>query len=175
MLYLFKLVISLISVYFLTNLFGHVIHWILHQKWSGYLNKAHMAHHIELYPPEDYLSYTYREPDFKESTPKFFAVAAIPLILLPIILWFIGILPFTIALISIIEMFVIGAIDYYVHDWFHIKNHWINKVPFLNKSFKKWNHLHYLHHIDMNKNFGIYSFFWDKVFKSYWHTNKYSI
>lgn len=166
--FLLQLLIALVFFYFLTNLFGHFVHWVLHQPWSGFLNKAHMAHHIDLYPPENYFSETYKTPDFKESTPKFFAIAAIPLLLLPFVLWFFGLFPITVALICLLEIFIIGAIDYYVHDWFHITNHWANKAPILNKMFKKWNHLHYLHHIDMTKNFGIYSYFWDKVFKSYW-------
>src|SRR5690606_14550661 len=80
-------ILFIVLFYFVTNLVGHVVHWILHQKWAGFLNKAHMAHHELLYPPADYLSETYRMPDFKESTPKFFAIAAIPLLLSPVFLF----------------------------------------------------------------------------------------
>jgi len=168
-------ILFIVLFYFATNLMGHVVHWILHQKWAGFLNKAHMAHHELLYPPADYLSETYRMPDFKESTPKFFAIAAIPLLLSPVFLFFFGFIPFLTMLFILVEIFTIGAIDYYVHDMFHIRNHWINKVPILRNMFAKWNHLHYLHHIDMSKNFGIYSFFWDKTLKTYWNTDEYSI
>jgi sterol desaturase/sphingolipid hydroxylase (fatty acid hydroxylase superfamily) len=134
-----------------------------------------MAHHLDIYPVERYFSDTYQTPSFKESTPKFFAVAAIPILLLPVICWFIGLLPLSIMLISILEMLLIGAINYYVHDWFHVRNHRINKVPVLKSMFKKWNYLHYLHHVDMTKNYGIYSFFWDKRLKSYWKNETYKL
>lgn len=160
--------ISFICVFFITNLLGHFIHWLLHQEWAGFLNKAHMTHHLILYPSHDYLSEKYREPESKDSTPKFFAIAAIPILITPIILYFVGILPLLCAILCVLETLIIGAIDYYIHDWFHVRNHWINKVPVIKNMFKKWNKLHYLHHIDMTKNFGIYNFFWDKIFKSYW-------
>ena len=159
---LFTLLIS----YLVTSLFGYVVHWSLHQSWAGKLNEAHMTHHLQLYPPSDFTSETYRSAG-KDSTPKFFAVAAIPLIVAPIILYAFGILPLSLMITVLAVEAVMGFLHDYFHDSFHIKNHWLNRAPLLNVIFGRWIQLHYLHHVDMNFNYGIFSFHWDKIFKSF--------
>lgn len=160
-------ILVIIFSYFATTLFGYVVHWSLHQKWSGYFNKSHMAHHLKLYPPEDYLSEKYREAG-ADSTPKFFFLAALPTLILPtLILYYVGVLSWGLTLLAFVVMFGIGLMKNYLHDSFHIKNHVLTRIPIIKMWFSRLSKLHYYHHVDMSKNFGISSFFWDRRFKSF--------
>jgi len=163
--------ITILLTYVITSLFGYVIHWSLHQSWAGTFNKSHMTHHQIMYPPSDFTSEKYRNAG-KDSTPKFFALAAIPLIFAPIGLWAAGLLPLYLMLTVLAVEGVMGFLHDYIHDAFHIKDHWMNRVPVLSVIFAKWVQLHYLHHVDMGKNFGIFVFHWDHVFKTFWGSSE---
>lgn len=153
--------------YFICSLFGYVVHRAIHQKWTGAINKSHMAHHLKLYPPTDYLSDIYRDAG-KDDTFKIFAVAAVPVVATPIVLGVTGFLPLSLVITALVVMGLMGFLHSYIHDSFHIRNHFLNRVPVVKDLFKRWNALHYLHHVDMQKNFGIFAFHWDRVFKTFW-------
>lgn len=157
-----SILITILITIIASTLFGHIVHWSLHQRWMGRFNSAHMTHHIKLYPPEDYTSDVYRSAG-KNSTTRFFAVAAIPLILIPVVLAITGIVSMSIAGIILVVEAVMGFLHNYIHDAFHVNNHWLNKVP----GFSRWNKIHYIHHVDMTKNYGIFTFFWDRLFGTY--------
>lgn len=159
--------LTLLISYIVTSLFGYVIHWSLHQSWAGQFNNAHMTHHLKLYPPEDFTSDTYRHAG-KDSTPKFFAMAAIPLILTPIVLGLLGILPFYLVITVLVVEGIMGFLHDHIHDLFHINNNWMSRVPVLRDIFHKWTRLHYLHHVDMEKNYGIFVFHWDRLLGTFW-------
>lgn len=159
--------LTLLVSFFATTLFGHVVHWSLHQTWTGLVHQAHMTHHLKLYPPSDYTSKVYRNAG-KDSTPKFFAVAAIPMILTPIVLWFCGVLPLSLMIAALSMEGVLGFLHNYLHDAFHIEKHWLYGAPFLGVIFGKWVATHYLHHVDMSKNYGIFTFHWDRFFGTFW-------
>ncbi len=153
--------------YLATTLFGYVVHWSLHQKWSGGFNQSHMTHHLKLYPPSDYLSEKYREAG-ADSTPKFFFFAALPTLILPVLtLCYFEILSWVLTLLAVGVMFGVGLMKNYLHDAFHIKNHTLSKIPIIKTWFNNLVQLHYYHHVDMSKNFGISAFFWDRLFKSF--------
>jgi sterol desaturase/sphingolipid hydroxylase (fatty acid hydroxylase superfamily) len=156
------ILVSLI-VFVITTLFGHVVHWSLHQKWTGKLNDAHMTHHLRLYPPSDYVSEIYRNPG-KDNTVIIFGAAAIPLLCVPTILFLIGWLSLFLATLATAEMLFIGFMHDRIHDAFHVTKSFWHRLP----GFSKWNDLHYLHHIDMSKNYGIFFFGWDWVFNTLW-------
>ena|SRR5579885_871533 len=153
--------------FFISSLFGYVVHRSLHQPWTGNLNRKHMTHHLTLYPPSDYLSDKYREAG-KDNTVYTFALAAIPLVLAPIVLGILGILPLSLVLTALAVMGVMGFLHSYLHDAFHIRNHFLTQIPGIRVIFAYWNRLHYLHHVDMQKNFGIFLFHWDHVFRTFW-------
>ncbi len=160
--------LTIIVVYLLVSLFGYLVHKALHQSWAGRFNKAHMAHHLVLYPPEDFLSNdTYREAG-KDNTFWTFALASLPMLGAPIILFILGTLPLYLTIIVVIEMLLIGWLNSYLHDSLHIRNHWLFRVPIIKNIFSRWQDLHRLHHIDMDTNFGIFAFHWDRMFKTYW-------
>jgi sterol desaturase/sphingolipid hydroxylase (fatty acid hydroxylase superfamily) len=162
-----SILLTAIITFFVSGLFGYVVHRSLHQSWMGVLNRKHMTHHLVLYPPSDYFSDTYRHPG-KDNTVLIFGLFSIPLILAPVILGLCGVLPLSLVVTSIVVMGLMGILHDYIHDAFHLKNHWFTKVPGLKGIFAYWNELHYLHHVDMQKNFGIFLFHWDHIFRTFW-------
>lgn len=158
--------LTLLISYCVISLFGYVMHWVLHQSWMGSINQAHMTHHQKLYPPDDYVSDYYRRAG-KDAAPKFFIIAALPLIIAPLVLCILGILPWYLLLTIWLMEALMGFLHDYLHDAFHIKNHWLNHLPVVRDIFRRWNYLHYLHHVDMGANYGIFSFHWDRLFKTY--------
>lgn len=164
------ILITALIAFFVSSLFGYVVHRALHQPWMGRLNKKHMTHHLILYPPTDYLSDKYRKAG-KDNTVITFTIAAIPLALTPIVLGIVGVLPLSLVVTALVVMGLMGYLHDYLHDSFHIKNHFLNRIPGVKVIFGYWNKLHYLHHIDMQKNFGIFLFHWDHVFRTYWKDN----
>jgi sterol desaturase/sphingolipid hydroxylase (fatty acid hydroxylase superfamily) len=161
------ILITAFIAFFASSLFGYAVHRLLHCKWSGVLNKKHMTHHLTLYPPTDYLSVEYRQSG-KDNTVVIFVASAIPLIITPIILGILGLLPLSLVITSLLIMGIMGFLHDYLHDSFHIKNHILTRIPGVRVIFAYWNNLHYLHHIDMQKNFGIFLFHWDHVFRTFW-------
>ena len=157
---------TIIIVFFFTNLFGYVVHWSLHQPWAGFVNTAHMAHHLKMYPSTDFFSDVYRRAG-KDSSVQFFAVAAIPMIVIPILLGIFGILSFHLVLISLIIELLLGFLHNYLHDAFHIRKHLLTNLPIIKNLFNRWMKLHYIHHIRMNTNFGIFTYHWDRIFKTF--------
>lgn len=147
------------------TLFGYVVHWSLHQDWAGKFNKSHMTHHT-LYPPEDYTSEKYRHAG-KDTTVITFAIAAIPMVAAPILLGFFGFLSWPLVVTVVVVELGMGWLHDYIHNSFHIQNHWLSRIPFVKDIFAKWGKLHYNHHVDMGKNYGIFFFKWDKLFKTY--------
>jgi sterol desaturase/sphingolipid hydroxylase (fatty acid hydroxylase superfamily) len=168
------LIIALALSFLLTNLFGFGVHSLLHLKETKQFNTSHMVHHEKLYPPEDFFSDIYRQAG-NDSTPKFFVLAALPMLGLVGLLWWLGVFGVVTACACWITMIGIGLLDNYLHDAFHIKNHWLNRVPWLGNKFLNLTKLHYLHHCDMTKNFGIFNFMWDRVFKSFWDKKDFTI
>lgn len=160
------ILLTIIISYIIASFAGHVIHWALHQTWSGFLNKAHMSHHLEMYPIQNFTSDVYRHAG-NNSTPKYFALAALPVILAPIILGILGILPLHLVLIVLFIEGLMGFLNDHVHDSFHLNHHWMMRVPGLKLLHIKWTLLHYIHHKDMTKNFGIFTFSWDKIFGTF--------
>ncbi len=163
MLYFF---LTVLITYVIVTLFGFIVHWSLHQPWVGKLNDAHMTHHLTLYPPEDFVSEKYRSAG-KDSTVWTFALASIPLVAFPIVLALLGILSWHLAITVVVVELSLGFLHDYVHNAFHIKDHWMGRVPVLKDIFQVWVKLHYLHHVDMSKNYGIFTFHWDRVFRTF--------
>jgi len=161
------IILTALLSFFVSSLFGYVVHRSLHQTWTGKLNQKHMTHHMILYPPTDYLSDKYRDAGV-DNTVYIFGAAAIPLVAIPIVMGVMGLISLSLVITALVVMGVMGFLHSYLHDSFHIKNHWLLSVPVIGYIFSKWVKLHYLHHVDMQKNFGIFLFHWDHVFRTFW-------
>lgn len=157
----FALFLSLFT-FFSTTFFGYWMHWMLHQDFFGKFHQSHMTHHLKLYPPNDFFSEEYRDAG-KDSTFWFFLVAGAPLVFLPIVLFIFGYIGLFTGLFLLAETIALGLLNNYLHDSFHLKNHWLNFFSF----FKKFVALHQHHHEDMGTNYGIFFFLWDKLFGTF--------
>jgi len=149
--------------YFLTSLLGYVVHWAIHQPWTGRAYRAHRAHHIDLYPPGKLISDAYRNAG-GQSTVYTFLLAFTPILLLPIVLWAIGWFTFMHAFAAVAAMGIVGLMNDIIHDSFHVKNHWLSRIT---PGYDHMRQLHFVHHVNMKRNFGIYSFIWDRVFRTF--------
>lgn len=120
-----------------------------------------MAHHLKMYPPSNFSSDVYRGTG-KDSSLIFFIIALIPLIILLIIIGLlINYVPAMIA--GIVTLVLNGLLHNYIHDSFHINKSWVRRFS----SFQRLEKLHYIHHANMRKNFGIFTFYWDRLFGSF--------
>lgn len=147
------------GTYFVVTLFGYVVHRAIHRDDAARFNRSHMTHHEKLYPVSDYYSDSYRSAG-KDTTFLTFAVASIPLLLCPAIAYKLSLLTGAQAIFVTIEALAVGFAHDYLHDAFHIRNHFLSKFNW----FQKMNGRHFRHHENMQSNFGIFSFFWDRIF-----------
>ena len=123
-----------------------------------------MTHHLKLYPPWDYESDTYRDPG-KDSTVFPFLILGAPLVLLPVVAGIFGIISVWISVALVFEILLIGFLNDFIHDSFHVKGHWVRRYW---PGYERLNRLHFAHHVDMQKNFGIFIFAWDAIFGTIW-------
>jgi len=68
-----------------------------------------------------------------------------------------------VCLLIYVPAFITFVWNWYIHDSYHIKNHWLNKY----KWFRKDKQIHFQHHYNSNKNYGIASHFTDKIFGTF--------
>ena len=161
-----SIVFAMILTYLIITAYGYIGHRILHKPWAGIFNKYHMTHHMVLYPSNDCLSDSYRSAG-ADNTVKAFAIMSLPIMAIPFILFTFNFISLYLMLIIIFEMFLIGWMHSYFHDVFHIRNHFLSKIPIIKVLFNKFVILHYMHHVNLEKNFGIFTFFWDRLFRTF--------
>lgn len=145
-----------------TDAFGYWVHRALHQTWMGPLHRAHLTHHLVLYPSTDFTSDTYRDSG-KDDTTWTFLLVGFPLLGFPLLLAFFGVVGWVSAIWLVGVTGGIGLLHSFIHDWIHLRSHWFHWIP----GSKKLIELHRVHHTDLTKNFGIFTFFWDKLSKTY--------
>jgi sterol desaturase/sphingolipid hydroxylase (fatty acid hydroxylase superfamily) len=160
MLFLFVLVVSLVCASF----FGHVIHWSLHQPWTGPAHRGHMEHHKVLYPPGKLVSDRYKPSKWYHSGPLLFTP---PLFFLLAvfggILWLCHAPIWTLAVFGG-SLVGFGLVNDWFHDSFHLRKHGLLRF----KWYRQLRVLHYFHHHDMKVNYGIVSFVWDRAFGTHY-------
>lgn len=160
---MWDVVIAAIVTFFVTNLLGYIIHRFLHQTWAGSFYHKHMTHHLILYPTYDYTSVKYRNAG-KDNTVITFLLISIPLVILMIFLWLLNILSLAVVVTILLTIAILGFLHNFIHDAFHIEDHILNKIPIIKNLFEKWNRIHYLHHYNLEKNYGIFFFAFDRLF-----------
>lgn len=156
----FIFVLAGITICFL----GYWTHQWFHHPSSGWLYRAHQNHHFIQYPPHAYLSDTYKSAG-TDSTRILFAIVFSPLIIGLSVLTFFGVLSLWHGIAALLSLGLWGYVHDYVHDQFHLSNTWLLKLP--GSWFTNWRRIHYIHHLDQTKNFGIVYFGWDKWFGTF--------
>ena len=148
----------------LGSLAGYVVHWAMHQPWSGALYRSHMDHHQVRYPASNLYSVgRYRSSGLASGwltfTPLIALTGAVILGILGILLRVDG----WVHLVVLGLLVVLGWAHGYVHDAFHVSDHGLGRFAW----FQRLRILHEPHHVDMTKNLGILWFGWDRLFRTF--------
>lgn len=157
------LICTVLITYVYSTFLGYCVHWAIHQPWAGLFYKAHMIHHLELYPNTRLVSDKYLSAGSK-STVYTFVVAFTPFFLIPILTFCYDITTLAQSISILLVMGFVGFVNDFIHDSYHVKNHWLNMVI---PHYSRLRKLHFIHHLNMNKNFGIYGFYYDKLFNTH--------
>lgn len=156
--------ISIVLSVLLGSLAGYAIHWVMHRPWSGPLYRSHMDHHQVRYPPND----LYSVGKYRSSGSASGWLTFTPLVMLAGI----GILALLnlglhverwVQLVVVALVALVGWAHGYVHDAFHVSDHWLGRFA----SFQRLRLLHEPHHFNMRKNLGILWFGWDRLFRTF--------
>lgn len=160
------IIITAIVTFLIANLIGYAIHYSLHQSWTGNLNKKHLNHHTIQYPANDYMSDVYRDAG-KDNTVFTFIPIVLAVIIIPIALGLLGLMTLASVITAEVIILLISFLHNYIHDAFHVTNHILYRLPIIRNIFSRWSYLHWLHHCKMQRNFGIFTFFLDRLFGTY--------
>lgn len=152
-----KVLFVILSGLVFGEIVGYLIHRLIHWERMGFLFRRHMVHHLKLYPTTDFLSDQYRSPGKDNTMYVFTAFIAVACILMFIFA------PVWIAAIYSVEFIILGLLNDYFHDAFHIRFHKLTKYEW----FLNLRRLHFHHHEDMGKNFGIFSWLGDYIFRTF--------
>lgn len=136
---------------------GYIVHRLAHYPISGKLYQSHMFHHAKAYPPGRYTSKKYLNPDENPLKMIFvtaFAIVNMAVLILCPLLFFIG---------FFLSTAICSLANEYVHDAFHVENHPLARLP----GFMWLSDLHKVHHENVKKNFGIYLFWFDRMFGTF--------
>jgi sterol desaturase/sphingolipid hydroxylase (fatty acid hydroxylase superfamily) len=149
--------------YIATSFLGYVFHYLFHQPYFGKFYEIHKAHHL-LYPPNDFYSEKYRKV-LGGDTSLLFGIVFSPFILIVILLSVFGIFNVLATISALIAAIIAGWLNDFMHSQYHLFDAVIKLDKF--KYFRYLKEKHLIHHQFPNKNYGIYSFLFDKVFGTY--------
>jgi len=157
-------------------------HILAHQKWTGLMHQYHMEHHFVAFPPKYFfgnpkIKQEEKEYDWRDYLPlaRFKSIGTVahdgPMYVLAIIVLVVAYkLGASKASLygGMFELMVVGTIGVYLHNSFHVKNHWLEQFQW----FHELRALHYIHHLgNTNHNFAVMNFSIDKFLHMY-HSEK---
>lgn len=137
------------------ELIGYLVHRLAHSRKGGKLYESHMVHHSKIYPPSSFQSDKYIHEGI--TLVSWFAPVFALIILLQLV-----VLPWTLFITSAVVTVSVSIANWLLHDMFHLNRCWLDRFGW----FSRTRRMHYLHHKNMKKNFGIYWFGWDRFFRT---------
>lgn len=126
-------------------------HYLMHQRWTGPLWESHQLHH-RFYNPKHQTSTTFNPVGWK----SFRFRAIIFVIVTGALFW---LLPFAMAATMFVEIIALAILTDYIHDATHTSDHKLRRYAW----FRYLQDLHWIHHANVKKNFGVLTFFYDKL------------
>jgi sterol desaturase/sphingolipid hydroxylase (fatty acid hydroxylase superfamily) len=156
-----KIIITILVTVVLVELFGYIWHrFSAHLGYAGdTIRTPHYEHHEVYYPYTDMEAEEYRIKGLfnGDSWPWF---VPITLFIMGLgMLWYMNRVDTTIFIIMTITLLVHVYVISYIHDSYHITNHWLNQFSW----YKKNKIYHNLHHY-YNCNYGISNYSMDFLF-----------
>ena len=70
--------------------------------------------------------------------------------------------PWWIYVVFLIESALIGGLNEYIHQAYHVSNHWLDRYSWFRSVRAK----HWAHHLNLKRNYGIFWFGWDRIFRT---------
>lgn len=151
------------AVFFvISSLIGQGVHWALHQQWMGRVYRSHDQHH-RLYPIHDLTSKRYRNARWQDSGTFLFAVPFVAIVLLLCLLGWLVSAPGSWIIAAVLGLGVFGIVTDIVHDHYHLDNSLLANFAW----FKRCRELHFVHHLNSERNFGIVTLAWDRLFGTF--------
>jgi sterol desaturase/sphingolipid hydroxylase (fatty acid hydroxylase superfamily) len=160
--YIIKLiVISIVFLFLFLEFIAYMWHrFINHLGFLGdKIRVTHYCHHEEMYPHDNMISDKYKTSH--DTWPWFIPLFIFGYLPLYLIYKKYNINKYLISMF-ILQLTLHVYIISYIHDSYHIKNHWLNKYKWYRTN-KKY---HYIHHLD-NKNYGITTYIFDYLFGTF--------
>ena len=154
---------KVIFFFYLIEFFGYIWHRNVHHMGllGNVLRVTHWKHHCIDYPAGDMWT-----NKMKENTSKIVDREAFPFtfgaILFSYICYKNNIIDRSDLKLYSIMVISMGILNQYIHDSYHIKNHWLNKYKFYRKN----KICHDIHH-RLNCNYGILTYTFDRIFGTY--------
>lgn len=164
--------IYLIPLWWLIGEFiGYIVHLLMHRLYVP----EHEEHHMTLYPPDNFLSRKYREPSGKSSWLQDIRYTIPALVFIPLIVFFLN---WQHAVIFSVIALSLGFFNQWIHNAMHVRYHWLGNIRYLNRWFYWARKRHFIHHVELHRNLGMYHFVWDtalgskeKVLRVNWKEN----
>jgi sterol desaturase/sphingolipid hydroxylase (fatty acid hydroxylase superfamily) len=158
---IFKYIIITIFAGIYVEFIGYIVHrFFIHDGiFSDKMRATHYCHHEIRYPYYDFESEKYRLAH--DSIPWVLTIifsGYIPSILVYLFNYIDISMMIYLLIYFTLHLFFIS----YIHDSYHIKDHWLNKYEW----FKYNKHCHYIHHLD-DMNYGITNYVFDKMFGTF--------
>jgi len=149
--------LTAICTFLFVEVVGFSVHRFAHSPKSGKLFRDHLHHHAHAYPPSRYQTEKYLG-DLKTS----FLPVFVPVFVL-FNLAAAAMLPWPCYLAFFVVSSVFSLANNYLHDSFHISNHWLRRFGWYGRMAS----IHRVHHENVKKNLGIYWYGLDRLFGSY--------
>lgn len=138
-----------------SELIGYLYHRLAHEPGTA-LYHAHMRHHLEAYPHTDFMSVE----RYRDTGTSSFTIWFIPVFLLFVSVQFL-LLPMPLFWFALATTCFSAAMNIYVHDAVHVSS------MSMDSGWFKWARLrHFVHHRNMKRNFGIWMFLFDRLFRT---------
>ena len=173
------LVVTLLVSIGVAELVGYLLHRLLHSEQLASLSRPHLIHHMVHYRPNQPM----RSASYRNATGDRAAIGNVgmewilPIALVLLVSW--GVMNLfkvcwlyqVVALVTMISWAVL--MFSYLHDRMHLKDFWMVRTPLIGAWFVRARRLHDIHHHalndqgQMNRNFGIGFFWFDRLFGTY--------
>src|SRR5947209_1230763 len=143
--------------HYLGSLIQMSLHWFVgHRPLGGAIHRIHMLEHHGIYSGDALVADTYS--DEEQSATAYYAAPAVAL----------GgaayaTLPLDIFVVLVAALSASYAAHVYVHTQYHLNHSWLRRFGWFHRK----RELHFVHHRDASKNFGVIEFVWDRVFGTY--------
>ena len=170
------MIATLFAAALFAELVGYLLHRVLHSDLIPSLSRSHLIHHLVHYGPQQPM----RTPAYQDATVGRLALGnvgmewTVPIALILLLCWggmnLLGV-SWPYQLVALITMISWAVFMFsYLHDRMHLEDFWMARAPLFKNWFLRARRLHDIHHHSLNdhgqmdRNFGIGFFFFDRLF-----------